>query len=124
MNNLRVLLVDDEPTLNAAMVLVIETLGHAAHGCAGLDCCKEQLRLGRFDLMILDLNLGGGPDDGVKLVNEIRALGLPLPPTVVLSAQPPDELAAAARAIGTRAFLRKPCSSKQLHRAMMAVLED
>ena len=124
MNGLRILLVDDEPALNAAMVLVIETLGHAAHGCAGLDCCKEQLRASRFDVMILDLNLGAGPDDGVKLVNEIRELGLALPPTVVLSAQAPEELAAAARAIGTRTFLRKPCSSKELHRAMMAVLEE
>ena len=124
MKGLRVLLVDDEPTLNAAMVLVIETLGHAAHGCAGLDCCKEQLSVARFDLMILDLNLGSGPDDGVKLVKEIRALGLSLPPTVVLSAQAPEELAEAAKAIGTRAFLRKPCSSKDLHKAMMAVLED
>lgn len=122
MKILRVLLVEDEPAVSAAMLLVLEALGHAPKSCLDSEGCKAHLKGANFDLMILDLNLGTNADDGVKLVQEIRSLRLPLPPMIILSAQPVNELAAAAKAIGARSYLRKPCTSKELRAAMMCAV--
>lgn len=105
----RILLVEDDPILGPMMA---QALAHFEHDCvlvtsaeAARQCLSQP---GRFDAVLLDLQLDGHRSEPV--VEELREKGLELPPIVVLSAQPIDEIHKAVKKVRAKAFLQKPAA--------------
>jgi signal transduction histidine kinase/BarA-like signal transduction histidine kinase len=115
----RVLVVEDDPTVAEVVVGLLASLGHeAVHAPQGLAALSE-LKVSRFDLALLDLDLPGL--DGFELARLIRAQGHRLP-LVALTARADAEAEPLARAAGMDGFLRKPVTGQILAEAMRDVL--
>jgi DNA-binding response OmpR family regulator len=70
----RILVVEDDPTIQRLVRMVLEEEGHETEGAAtapeGLECLSGQF----FDLLVLDLMLG--PVSGWGLLREMERLGM------------------------------------------------
>jgi CheY-like chemotaxis protein len=118
-NDVRVLVVDDQPSfLGVAQEVISATPGFRTVACAqsaadALDC----LEAGGADLVVMDVRMPG--TDGVVAA---RAVGrLPDPPVVVLcSSDERPDIAADPRAHGAAAFYRKERFGASLLREVWA----
>ena len=105
----RILLVEDDPILGPMMVQALEYFNHECVLVTTAEAARDWLsQPGQFDAVLLDLQLQG--DRSEPVVEELRDKGLELPPIVVLSAQPVDELQRAVKRVGAKAFLQKPAA--------------
>jgi CheY-like chemotaxis protein len=98
-----VLVVDDERSLRLLCRVNLELDGHRVHEAANLTEAREQLERQAPDVVLLDIHVGG--EDGLELLDEIRALDLPV--RVVLlsgSAEVGTELRARADAVLGKPF--------------------
>lgn len=114
-----VLLIDDDRMFGPAAIEVLTTLGHPTvwatslgQACALLDGPIV------FAVILLDLHIGRG--HGETLV-DARCEKSPLPPIVIISAQPLAELQAAAERVHAAAVLQKPCSVEEIVAAIVNV---
>lgn len=62
---MRVLVLEDEPLIQLAMVAILEAEGHRVTTAETAEGAAEINRVDPHDLAILDLNLGAGRRDGV-----------------------------------------------------------
>ncbi len=116
---LKVLVVDDEPTLRlsfsytlASSTTVVET---AANGREAL----EKIATTRYDIMILDLRM---PElDGIGVIAALRAAGNPIPIILCSAALLPDAALFAIRH-GVVDFLLKPVRPVDLRQVIEFVL--
>ena len=119
-NGVRVLLVEDDPTV--AEVICGLLAGHGCtptrvgHGLAALAAVQRS----EFDLALLDLDLPG--IDGIALARQLRAQGWRRP-LIALTARADAAAEPLARQAGFDAFLRKPVSGQTLALAIGEVLE-
>lgn len=120
---LRLLLVEDEPTVAEVLRGLLEAQGHlvthATHGLAALAALAQ----GPFDALLLDLDLPGV--DGFELARMVRARGAGSGrrlPIVAITARSGGDEAMRARAAGMDGFLRKPVTGAQLAAALAACL--
>jgi DNA-binding response OmpR family regulator len=109
----RILLVEDDPILGPLMV---QALAHFEHECvlvttaeAARECLSQT---GRFDVVLLDLQLDGHRSEPV--VEDLREKGVALPPIIVLSAQPPQVIQSSVKKVGAKAFLQKPATLPEI----------
>ncbi len=99
------LVIDDNQTFREATCILIESAGHSAEGAitgeAGL------LRLGedRFDVVLLDLNLGA--ENGLDVLVEIQKR-FPLVPVILFTAEGSVKTAVEAMRRGAVDYLEKP----------------
>ena len=110
-NPLRVLVVDDEPAilrfLRAGLSAQGFTVSEAQTGRSALD----EMALGATDLTVLDLGL---PDmDGLDVIREVRAKGVPIP-IIVLSSRDDEGSKVAALDLGADDFVTKPFGIDEL----------
>ena len=116
----RVLLVEDDPTVAEVITGLLAGQGctptRVGHGLAAL----AEAQRGRFDLALLDLDLPG--IDGIALAMQLRAQGWDRP-LVALTARADAAAEPLARQAGFDAFLRKPVSGEALAQAIAGVLE-
>ncbi len=70
-----VLLVDDEPALRLLCRVNLEIDGHTVHEAATVAEGRELLERLSPDVLLLDLHVGR--EDGLELLDEIKALDLP-----------------------------------------------
>lgn len=108
---IRVLLVDDEPTLTSLVSLALEYEGWevqvAASGRAGLERYREL----RPDLVVLDIML---PDiDGLTVLRELREAG-PATPTLLLTAKDSIDDRIVGLTAGGDDYMTKPFSLEEL----------
>ena len=68
---LRVLVIDDERNIRTTLVVCLESLGCVPKEAASADAALEALRLGAFDLALLDLRLGA--ESGLELLPRLLA---------------------------------------------------
>lgn len=127
-NEIRILVVDDNPDLLAAVSLALETMGgfsviSAANGIEGL----EQFFIERPDCMVIDVKMPGL--DGYQLVKSIR--GDPASaatPLVILTALAQDRDRFTGLATGADQYLIKPVKPQELvgaiHRAISVSAAD
>jgi signal transduction histidine kinase/CheY-like chemotaxis protein len=112
--SLQLLLVEDDATVAEVIRGLLEAQGHhVAHAPHGLAALGE-LERGRFDALLLDLDLPGV--DGFRLAQMIRERegdGAHLPIVAVTARSGGDE-ETRARAAGMDGFLRKPLTGAQL----------
>lgn len=118
-SGLRILLVEDDPTVAEVVAGLLRADGHAVthapHGLAAL----ADVAGASFDLAVLDLDLPGL--DGCALARQLRVLGHELP-LVALTARADAAAERDAQAAGFDLFLRKPATRATLAEAIGTLL--
>jgi DNA-binding response OmpR family regulator len=71
-----VLVIDDEQSLRLLCRVNLELEGHRVHEAATLAQAREQIERQAPDVILLDIHVGG--EDGLDLIDEVRALDLPV----------------------------------------------
>ena len=108
---LRILLVEDEPTIAEVIVGLLRAQGHsvvhAPHGLAALTEAADNA----FDLALLDLDLPGL--DGFALARQLRVFGYDMP-LIAVTARSDEAAEPTAQQAGFDSFLRKPLTGDML----------
>ncbi len=114
---LRILLVEDDPTVADVITGMLRTRGHhvvhALHGLAALSEVVAQ----PFDIALLDLDLPAL--DGLALATQLRGLGCSFP-LLAVTARSDVNAERQAQAAGFDGFLRKPVTGQMLADAIAA----
>ena len=78
------LVIDDDKTFRDATCLLIDGEGHYARGAASGELGLMELKVGKFDSVLLDLNLGR--ENGLDILEQIHKFQ-PNLPVIIFSAQ-------------------------------------
>jgi DNA-binding response OmpR family regulator len=117
----QVLVVEDDADLREVMAGALAADGHhvteAADGRAALDALAE----GRFDLVLMDIGLGHGPD-GVEVCRRLRAAGMSDLHVLVLTARDAEADVVLALEAGADDYVTKPIGVAELRSRVRAVL--
>jgi two-component system, OmpR family, response regulator len=120
---MRILVVEDDPILGPNLCDLLEISGHQAvlakdpaTGLAELTCGEQ------CHAVLLDLQLG--EERGERLVTEARSKGLTVPPVVILSAQPAEQLRKAADEVESFAIVQKPFRMEVLLDALRRISRE
>jgi CheY-like chemotaxis protein len=121
MSPLRVLIVEDEPTVSLLLQDMLRDMGHTVSGVAPSVRTAVAVAAGApSDLAIVDVGLVGDGGDGVDAAIALRRrFGVPSLLMTGASFSHVGERLKAARSVG---FLQKPCSYADVERALMAAL--
>jgi two-component system, NtrC family, response regulator AlgB len=112
------LVIDDDKTFRDATCLLIDGEGHYAEAaCSGMLGLAE-LKEGKFDSVLLDLNLG--PEKGLDVLDQILKLQ-PNLPVIIFTAQGSVKTAVEAMRRGAVDFLEKPFTREQFHLVLARV---
>jgi DNA-binding response OmpR family regulator len=107
-----ILIVDDDYALGGLFRDALQACGHEVHLVPTSESGVAALLDHRYDVLLLDLDLGATRGEG--LIQRMRNLSEPIPPVIILSGQPPEILKTAAETISAAAVLRKPCTMDDL----------
>ena len=107
----RVLVVDDEQQVKAALVRVFDRAGYRATGAGSAEEALALMSDSDFDLVVTDIVMDGL--DGVELLGRIRKEHAALP-VILVTAYSKEEYEERAQEQGAFAYLRKPVSRKRL----------
>jgi CheY-like chemotaxis protein len=116
----RILMVEDERIVAASIGLCLEREGYVVAGNAG--SAERAIALAaelKPDLILMDINLGGGPD-GVEAAREIQKAA-PVP-VIFLTAYSDSETLARAGAVTPFGYLVKPVEDRALRPAIEMAL--
>jgi two-component system OmpR family response regulator len=115
---MRILLVEDDKTIGAAVRAHVAGGGHAVDWAQNLADARDHLAVAPYDLLLLDLGLPDGK--GIDLLRELRRSGSAVA-VVILSAQ--DQIAARIAALneGADDYLTKPFDLSELTARIAAV---
>jgi DNA-binding NtrC family response regulator len=105
------LIVDDDANTLASLARAFRMAGHDATVCDNAARALDLVKSQPFDLMLSDVVMPG--KDGLTLLEEVGALGIPLP-VVMISGQANIEMAVRATRLGAVDFLEKPLSTDKL----------
>ena len=117
----RALVVDDEEALRFFIEEALRRDGHVATGASSGEEALERLRDTPFDLIVLDLMLGGRVD-GLRVLEAVR-WRWPETAVVILTAHGSLESAMAAIREGVDGYLLKPIEPAELRRAVRETME-
>ena len=113
------LVIDDDKTFRDATCLLIDGEGHYAEAaCSGKSGLTE-LKDGKFDSVLLDLNLGA--ENGLDILEQILKRQ-PNLPVIIFTAQGSVKNAVEAMRRGAVDFLEKPFTREQFHLVLARVL--
>ena len=113
------LVIDDDKTFRDATCLLIDGEGHYAQGVSSGQMGLTELKEGKFDSVLLDLNLG--PENGLDILEQILKRQ-PNLPVVMFTAQGSVKNAVEAMRRGAVDFLEKPFTREQFHLVLARVL--
>lgn len=116
----RVLIIEDEYSLAAALSTVVRRVGGepvvAASGQGGLDKAQKQT----FDAVLLDIGL---PDmSGLRVLAALRATATP-PPVIIITAHGTLDNALEARRLGAYDYFLKPLNLAEIQPQLRALLD-
>jgi DNA-binding NarL/FixJ family response regulator len=118
---LKILICDDHELIREGLKRIVldgrvaQHIGEAANAGEAL----EMMRCGKWDVVILDINLGGR--SGMEVLKEIRA-ECPDQPVLMLSTYPEEQFALRAIRAGASGYLNKNLASRVLVEAIRQVL--
>jgi NtrC-family two-component system response regulator AlgB len=112
------LVIDDDKTFRDATCLLIDSEGHYAQGVRSGELGIAELKEGKYDSVLLDLNLG--PEKGLDILEQIRKVQ-PNLPVVIFTAQGSVKNAVEAMRRGAVDFLEKPFTREQFHLVLARV---
>lgn len=111
---MRILAVDDSPTLREVLVTTLRDGGHHVTVAANGAEAAETLKADSFDLIISDLNMV--VMGGFELLSEVRESPRHMAtPFIFLTTETDAELKSMARAYGATAWMVKPFHPGALH---------
>jgi NtrC-family two-component system response regulator AlgB len=113
---MRILIVDDEPSIRQTLKIALEAMGHVAAEASGTAAARSLLEQGNFDAALIDVRLG--TDSGIALMEETLR-DRPGIAVVIITAHANIDLAVDAMRRGAFDFLPKPFTPAQVR----AVLE-
>ena len=103
------LLIDDDATLSARLAHYLGEHGVDTTAVASLAAARPLVKRQHFDVVLLDLNLGG--DDGISLLQELGRSG---PPIIVVSARGEIADRVVGLDMGAVDYLVKPFAFREL----------
>lgn len=106
----KILLVDDDTAILSMLSEVLTEDGIAVESAATAEECREKISGGSYDLIVLDVMLGG--TDGFELCREIR--GLVKCPVIFLSAKNTPDDVVRGLTLGADDFISKPFDIEEL----------
>jgi len=115
----KVLVVDDDPSLLVLLKHIVNAWGHEPLTAASAAEARQLITDESPEVMFLDVSM---PDiDGVEFLRQIRADGLEPPHVALLSALPQDHLEELSRELKVR-YIRKPFNSTSLREEFQRLL--
>ena len=115
LEGVRILCVDDEIEVRAALETLLKDMGCAVQCAEGTEHAVERAREDKPDILIADLRLAH-EDDGIRAIREIREIYPGLPALLITGDTAPDRLNLAKETGIT--LLHKPVSSEELTHAI------
>lgn len=116
---INVLVIEDEPNLNADLVFYLDAMGMRVDGVASAADMRTQLQKNRYDVVVLDLGL---PDaDGLQLATELSTE--PQRGLVILTARGSLEERLAGWRSGAHVYLVKPVPLAEVAAVIGAVFQ-
>ena len=103
-----ILIVEDDESVSAALSAAIGSQGFKGIVAPDVPQALRHLKSRVFAAMILDLRLGD--DRAEDLLTRLQIAEVSIPPTIIISARPNEELRLVGRAIQAVAWLKKPMS--------------
>jgi CheY-like chemotaxis protein len=116
-----VLFVDDETALLVPMRRYFERLGAAVTVAQARESAAALITPGGFDLIVLDLMLGGDERDGIEVLQAARQRSGDTP-VIVLSGLVTPELQRELSDLGAEAVLTKPQTLQELARVARTLM--
>lgn len=116
---MRVLIVEDEPRIAELLEGALRKAGFVVDKASSCADAREALSLNLYDIAILDLGLPDG--DGMKLLEEVRSSGNPIP-ILVLTARDAVEDRVSGLDAGADDYLVKPFAMTELIARAKALL--
>ena len=110
----KILIIDDEPSIRSTLASILVDEGHKATTCESGEEGIATFAREEFDLILLDLWLGG--IDGMAVLERLKAAGAP--GVIMISGHGNIEAAVRATRLGAYDFLEKPLS---LERVLLTV---
>jgi two-component system KDP operon response regulator KdpE len=110
MTSARILVVDDEPQIRRVMKSALTAEGYEVHDAKTGEDALEELRNGRYDLVLLDMNMPG--IDGLETCRNIRASSEVA--VIMLTVRRAEEDKIAALDAGADDYVTKPFSMPEL----------
>jgi two-component system, OmpR family, response regulator RegX3 len=117
---LRVLLVEDDITVRESLGRFLEGEGHMVTGVAGGRAALDRAANEEFDVVLLDIALGPGPD-GNAVCRELRARRNVVP-VIMLTARDSEADAVLGLEAGADDYVTKPFGLAELRSRIRAVL--
>lgn len=115
---MRILLVEDEPEMAAAIRTVLEREGYVVDTVASLAELSEAARLGNSDVVLLDRSLPDG--DGIGAIDELRRFNAGVP-VIVITARGEVDDRVAGLDTGADDYLAKPFAMEEMLARIRAV---
>jgi DNA-binding response OmpR family regulator len=115
---MHILMIDDDHVFSGLIGDALQISGHDVRRVPTTESGIGALLERRYDVVLLDLDLGA--TRGEAVVRRMQNLGERLPPIIILSGQPSGVLAAAMKSTGAVAAVRKPCAIDELLAAIGA----
>ena len=116
-----ILLVDDDPNVEATCAALLRTEGYEVVSCSKLALAREQLRKRRFDLVIAEQAFDE-PGDGLQLLVDAQRSGRS--GSIVLTSYGSEHAEGLAQEMGIRHYLSKPCSIDLLRHTVRQALAE
>ena len=117
-----VLVVEDDPMLGPMARYALEALGHDSVLATSVSSARHCLTRANhpFEAILLDLQLN--QERSESMIEELRKNGYRVPPIVIFSALPEDELRKAMRVTGAAGYLQKPVTVTEIEQAISAAV--
>ena len=113
------LIVDDDPSLRKLLVRSLSRLGYDTTSASGVAEASRELRIRRFDALVLDWKLRDG--DGLDIMRVAREQS-EVPHVVFMTGHEAQYIEDVARAMGATAFVPKPLSGRRIAEALEPLL--
>ncbi|MBD3791095.1 MAG: response regulator transcription factor [Campylobacterales bacterium] len=107
----KILLLEDDTNLNETVTEFLEDEGYEVVSVYNGEEAQEKLYEGRYDLLLLDINVPGL--NGLDLLKESRAQGVAAPAVYITSMDSVEDLEAGFKS-GCDDYIRKPFALKEL----------
>ena len=110
---LHILIVDDAPAVASSLALLLGRAGYQTEIAVDGRSALDRLRAARFNLVLLDLNLGDPLLDGLAICREIRAQSAYVP-VIMLSVRDASTDKVIGLEIGADDYITKPYDEREL----------
>jgi len=117
---LKILVVDDEPSMRQYLEVLLARSGYAVATAGGLAAAREALQVGDIDLVVSDMRLG--KESGLEVLKTARGL-VSAPEVILITAYGTPAAAVEAMRQGAYDYICKPFDNEELKLLVQKALE-